>query len=68
MQTHRSGGEGGQQYSTQPSPGCSYQQGGDEDSRGHRQAVSPTRQQEVRQSEQTQRQRVVRSFNRGRDD
>lgn len=69
MKTHRStGGDGGQQYSTQPSPGCSYQQGGDEDSGGHRQTVGPTRQEEISQSKQTQRQRVVRSLNRGRDD
>lgn len=69
MQTHRStGGDGGQQYSTQPSPGCSYQKGGDEDPRGHRQTISPTRQEEISQREQTQSQGVVRSFNGGRDD
>lgn len=52
----------GEQYTTQPPPGGSDEKRWDENSSRHRQAVSPTRQEEIGQSEQTQRQRIVGPF------
>lgn len=55
------GSDGGQQYSTQSPPGCSYKERRDEDSSRHSQTVRPTSQEEISQSEQAQGQRIVGS-------
>ena len=55
------GGNGGQQDSEQSPPGGSDQQRRDENAGRHRQAVRPTGQEEVGQSEQAQSQRIVAS-------